>query len=336
MSHTLHPARESEFLSRLHDGELAADEGTAFEAHSAHCPECRNAVASFERALAAYRGAETIPAATDLSARILRKIRAQSPARRPFGVMFGIDIRWAGVFVAALLVLLVAAPLRLRQKESLPLPSPAPIPARILVAPAESKDAPLQEARPAPAQSAPRSGPSGATPTKDELRAPALGRVNPAPAAPPATSAASELALKDIAAEIVVSAEAPLVDTDRVKTAGTRDGIANQGRAEIAEKPGQGVHLSVRAADGEGPSPAIVASPPDEQLAAVRGREFLIVVDAEGRVSEARSADSSSSRSSRQKAASAEGTKHPDPLEILRELRFQPGERSRRLLVRIE
>ena len=111
-----HPAQSAEFLSRRHDGELAADEAAAFEAHRLECAECQASVAEFENALAAYRSAPVPPHASDLSARILRKIRATSPSRRPFGVMFGIDVRWAGALAAALLVVIIGAPVFSRRE----------------------------------------------------------------------------------------------------------------------------------------------------------------------------------------------------------------------------
>ena len=115
-----HPAQSAEFLSRRHDGELAADEAAAFEAHRLECAECQASVAEFENALAAYRSAPVPPHASDLSARILRKIRATSPSRRPFGVMFGIDVRWAGALAAALLVVIIGAPVFSRHEMRVP------------------------------------------------------------------------------------------------------------------------------------------------------------------------------------------------------------------------
>ncbi len=158
MTETLsHPAESAEFLSRLHDGELSAGEAAAFEAHRRECPECRASVAEFEGALAAYRSAPVSPHASDLSARILRKIRATSPSRRPFGVMFGIDVRWAGALVAALLVVIIGAPVFSRREATPaaipPRPaSPAPIPAYVLDAeeerPAEKRAEAAPPARP--------------------------------------------------------------------------------------------------------------------------------------------------------------------------------------------
>ncbi|HKA35346.1 MAG TPA: zf-HC2 domain-containing protein, partial [Thermoanaerobaculia bacterium] len=61
-----HPARSAEFLSRLHDGELAAAERAHFESHRAHCAECRRSASEFEAALSMFRASRTSPAASDL------------------------------------------------------------------------------------------------------------------------------------------------------------------------------------------------------------------------------------------------------------------------------
>ena len=154
MTDTLHPARSTEFLSRLYDGELTAADRDAFEAHRASCEECRRAADAFAATLAAFRSSPTAPPAADLSARILRKIRAQSPSRRPFGVMFGIDVRWAGVFIAALLVVLISTPLVLRRPQRFA--GPPSLTARILEEPAPAKAPPAQASPAAKADAAPR------------------------------------------------------------------------------------------------------------------------------------------------------------------------------------
>ncbi len=164
MSEPLHPAESVEFLSRLHDRELSPAEAREFEAHRESCASCRQAVEDYERSLRAFRASPTSAPASDLSARILRKIREQSPSRRPFGVTFGIDIRWAGVLAAALLVVLIAPALFHREEKRLapaqPPASPEAFPAYLLeektttatkdsggkVAPAPPASAPANEA----------------------------------------------------------------------------------------------------------------------------------------------------------------------------------------------
>ncbi len=144
ISTEIHPADSSEFLSRLHDGDLEPAEAAAFESHRAECADCRASVAAFERALSAYREAPVPPASSDLSARILKKIRATSPSRRPFGVTFGIDVRWAGVLAAALLVLIIGAPVFSRHPFGR---TPQAAPPRTEASPSEAISAYLVDAR---------------------------------------------------------------------------------------------------------------------------------------------------------------------------------------------
>lgn len=123
-----HPARSHAFLSRLHDGDLAPAERAHFEAHRAHCKECRDAAADFERAMLLFRSSRSSPPPNDLALRVLRKVQAQAHSRRtPFGDLFSVDLRWAGAFAAALLVLLVAAPIVLRQQRTSPAQGPIPV-----------------------------------------------------------------------------------------------------------------------------------------------------------------------------------------------------------------
>src|SRR5262252_7731913 len=104
-----HPARSADFLSRLHDGELDAAERARFEAHRAHCAECRDAAAEFEEALAFFRSSRPRPPAPDLASRILRRLRASTPRRAPLGRAFGIDLKWAGAFATALIAVIIGS-----------------------------------------------------------------------------------------------------------------------------------------------------------------------------------------------------------------------------------
>lgn len=109
MSANSHPARSPEFLSRLHDGELSPAERAHFESHRAHCVECRSSAAEFEAALSLYRSSIPAPAAPDLASRILRKLQANASRRQRFGPTFGIDLRWAGAFAAAVVAAIVGS-----------------------------------------------------------------------------------------------------------------------------------------------------------------------------------------------------------------------------------
>ena len=132
MKTATHPGRSYDFLSRLHDGDLSPGERAQFESHRAHCAECRHAAAEFESALSLYRSAGTSPASPDLAGRILRRLQTASPRRRPFGIFYGIDVRWAGAFAAALVAMIIGSAVVLRQQASRPeVPSNAPIPVEL-------------------------------------------------------------------------------------------------------------------------------------------------------------------------------------------------------------
>ncbi len=109
-----HPARSAEFLSRLHDGELTASERAHFESHRAHCAECRKAALEFEAALSLFRASTTSAPPPDLSARILRRLQAASPRRPPFGVVFGINLKWASAFAVAILATIAGSLVMIR------------------------------------------------------------------------------------------------------------------------------------------------------------------------------------------------------------------------------
>jgi len=129
MSQNPHPARNPEFLSRLHDQELTPAERAHFESHRAHCAECRTAAAEFEAALALFRSSGPRPASPDLAARILRKLQQNDSRRRlRFGPTFGIDLRWAGAFAAAVVAAVIASSVVVRNESrpaSILLKSPA-------------------------------------------------------------------------------------------------------------------------------------------------------------------------------------------------------------------
>ena len=279
-----------------------------------------------------------MPAAADLSARILRKIRAQSPSRRPFGVMFGIDVRWAGLLAAAILVVLISAPLVLRRPSS-PSALRPPIPARLIEAPAEMKvEAP---ARAKPEASRADSGSAGApsapapSPFKDEAarNADSLSRNAPS-AEPPADDEKRRYAAAPSAAAAppARAAAAPLKRSRTLQDSAGGEASA-PGAAEstiVAAEP----RLVVISADEERLVPAVAAVPDTGRLAALRGREYVLTVEASGRVRSVERSTSSGFVAPRPQAdASAPAA---NPSEALRGLRFAPGDRPRRLIVRVE
>jgi hypothetical protein len=330
-----HPASSVEFLSRLHDGEVPAPERTAFEEHRKSCADCRAAADAFEASLAAFRSSDVLPTPADLSARILRKIRAQSPSRRPFGVMFGIDVRWAGLLVAGLLAVLLSAPLVLRRSAPALAPRP-PISATLVDAPAEPKTLDVKAPAPAlggsrpaapvapAAKAAPETAvaPNAATfeklekpeknavlepPADDEKR-----RFAPAPAPPQAQRAPAPSARSRAAAEAVGGdAGSPAEDA-------------------LAARPP--LRLIVTPLDGEGEAPAIVGEPATSRLSELRGREYVLTVEASGRV---HSIEPSIANGyvAPNAASGPSASAIPAPLQ---EIRFAPGDRPRRLALRVQ
>ena len=370
-----HPAQSAEFLSRRHDGELTPAEAASFEAHRGECPECDAAVADFERALAAYRSAPVSPHATDLSARILRKIRAASPSRRPFGVMFGIDLRWAGALAAALLVVIIGAPVFSSRKmkpsvPSAPPPAPAsaPISAYVLDAeearPAEklaeaapgpeSPGARRKQAAPAkPADDAARSAdldrrespPEGET-RRDELAAANADKPDQVAAVQESSPAATSEATAPFAASPPSQAppaaakEPPPSLAARRRSAsaplGGEAGAGTEGSASAIE-----VRLVIQPADGGGEVPELVSTPTDDRLAALRGRNYLLVLEPGGRVVavEEQIAGRKLSKDAKEKAEEADAGRAARMRSLaeslMREIVFQPADRSRRLVVAV-
>jgi hypothetical protein len=338
MTDPTHPASSVEFLSRLYDGELPPADRAAFERHRSACADCRAAAEEFERSLAAFRESPIAPPAVDLSARILRKIRAQSPSRRPFGVMFGIDVRWAGVLVAALLVLLISTPIVLRRPAAFR-SAPSAFSARLIDTPVEAKPR-SAPARPAPL-AAERNEPAAAAPPpqpKDQMAASEVAprskleaaeapsddeRRRFAPAAPAAAPAAPAL---------VESRSAARMKSAREPAGGEGGAAASPENAESLAP-----RLTIGPYDGEGAAPALVAAPASARLAPLRGQEFVLTVEAGGRVRSVQPSHTSSDGPAplQKKTAPSASADAAAPADVLAELRFAPGDRPRRLIVRV-
>ena len=355
MTTATHPASSPEFLSRLHDGELSAEERRDFETHSAECAECRESVAAYERSLTAFRAAPVSPVPYDLSARILRKIRAQSPSRRPFGVMFGIDIRWAGVFMAALLVAIMA-PLFFESRRIRPSPasteSPEPLRAYVVDSPADERDAAAALPK---SVLAPVEAPGAVEPkTRQRTEGRANERFAQAPAAtdrlaaagPPEIAAApppSEQAQAQPPAEGARDAAPPQTAAKRSAAAAEKERPAaapetvggEVGNLVKEEAPAQELHLDVRSLDADGHAPGILQTPAPERLLPLRGREFVLLVEADGSVRGVLPAnrEDEKQRLQKDKAASASDAEASDA--VLFELRFRGTGQPRRVLVRV-
>jgi hypothetical protein len=361
-----HPARDAEFLSRLHDGELNAAERAQFESHRAHCAECRSAAFDFESALSLYRASRPRPAAPDLSARILHKLQ-QSHRRRPaFGSSFGIDLRWAGAFAAAVIAAIIGFSIVARQEAVRKMAAPAEaIPVtmegsirKMEEAPKPSSEAP---AKPSPSHGYFRRESALAKDTardNEETGQPKAAARMQAPAAPAnAASAPPAAERKELAARDKTAALAPEPQTtDRLDVARNAAGTSQQSQQSggvLLDRSGgeggtgylidgvdaQAVHITIAAADG-GSTPELLADQKIDLPASERGREYSLSVDPQGRVSDVRRAGVVRQKAAR--APSSADEKQPaaaqavKPPQALWDLRFHPADRPRLVLVKVE
>jgi anti-sigma factor RsiW len=340
MSRAAHPARSLEFLSRLHDGELSAAEKAHFESHRAHCDECRKAAADFEATLAYYRTTGTSPVASDLSARILRRLQTTNRRRPAFGVVFGIDLRWAGAFTAALVAVILGASLVERQRaaRSIPVsfatPSQAP-PNAMADALAKKEMAQTLERQTGAASAKDR---AAATPNAlaTSLQAPAAAPAPPAdktqrvaasanvagvPPAPAPKLAAKPARARDAGGEGAASEE----KTRRAPAEANFDAIDE---SVVRTAPAR---LTVTALDEGGLAPAVLNGAKVELSESDRGR-YVVTVGADGVPLDV----VRESRPGTTKMIAAAPTPADRTLRALKELRFAPGSRARRLLAQVE
>jgi hypothetical protein len=315
-----HPARNAEFLSRLHDGELSPAERAHFESHRAHCAECRRAAAEFESALSLYRSSRPTPASPDLAGRILRKLQTNTPRRPRFGPSFGIDLRWAGAFAAAVVAAIIGSTIvgRHEAREGLAR-STAPIP--IVV---QSRPATVSEPS-SPAAAPPSDAPQtiGEAPRRSAPLSGALAKKNE----PSEPSRSSEpRAVKE------QRRAKPAEEKDAGKLASAPDRQESGSASEVAAVAQAGrARLRVEALDGM-PGPALAGAVPDVP-AALRGRSWIVLVEPAGQV---RSVREQPLRDKRTDAAANDELKAEAPPPEILNLRFAAGDRERRLLVRVE
>ena len=374
MTVSSHPTRSPEFLSRLRDGELSAEERRLFEAHRGECAECRETVAAFARSLDAFRSAPEPPAPADLAARILRKIRAQSPSRRPFGVMFGIDIRWAGVFLAALLVAIIAPGLFSGRRETRAASAPQePLTAYVVdyeprgdarcageaegaPGPGEGDTNALAAKAPEPKTRPLAEGTAESGKPADRLVGGRLDQPAPRPRHPPrlprprrpprrARGTAQKLPSEE------ARNVAPMAAPKRSAALATPERGGGEAGAFAREEAQSGeVRIEVRPLDAEGAAPDVARAPAAARLAPLRGREFVLVVGADGLVRSVAPAEPENERRQLLKDKAADAASAPsaeadkkaesadsdaDASSALRELRFQAPGKPRRVLVRI-
>lgn len=356
-----HPARSAEFLSRLHDGDLTAAERAQFEAHRAHCAECRESVYEFEAALALYRSNRPRPAAGDLSARILRKLQQSNRRPRPLGFSLGIDLRWAGAFAAAVAAAIIGFSVVARQEAARTLASrQAAIPVTI-----EKARAPSVAAAPEPpASRAPASPQSEFRARRDA----AIVKDSERDKMRSEPSVAAQERLSAGAGQVSATPPALLKESNAKNEVGAADARENAPARIVAQAPpsssfsqqfaqgdrqgGEGsvmafdadgvavssLRLVVTAADGGAP-PELLGEERYDLPSAERGREYSLVVDGQGRVTQVeqialqRQKTARSEDDQTKKLDEAKDSKAP---RALWQLRFRPSDQVRLLRVRIE
>ena len=318
-----HPGRSAEFLSRLHDGELDAAERAHFEAHRAHCAECRRAALEFEDALAMFRSARSKPAQPDLAARILRKIQTTSRPRAPFGRRFRMDLGWAALVLTGIFALLLTTPIAIRREEppivvSLPTPEPAAPSVSERDAAAEPQSAPEMD-RLLRGEPVRRDRPASAPAPK---QAAPVDRPEQPSAPPPAV--ANEGKKDALESRAAGTERRPALSAEVGRAGGASED--STGAQAAAASP---LRLSIESIDGFGAAPPLLSEARLALPARFRGHEFILTVDSQGKVSEVGPGPSRQRREEIARSAA------PAPAE-LSDLRFEPGNRPRRLLVRFE
>ena len=347
-----HPARSAEFLSRLHDGELTAAERAHFESHRAHCADCRAAASEFETALSLFRASTTSPPSEDLAARILRGLESTTRRRPPFGVVFGINLKWAAAFSTALIAVIVGSAVVLQrerirsgagretpipvvlQRQTAPPPAPAPreeAGRRDRPPAARATGADVRKAAPPAPASAPLQDSVTASREQTFVSSP-----------PPQAAASAEQKVHAFSRRAAparvdepgrpagIEEGAPAGAVRKLESAGG-EGAATSSAASA--EPGPPARLVVVSLDGEGSAPEIVSAGAAERLSDLRGRQYFLIVEASGRVREARTEGKQDRLQKRNRADAVEIAAAPP---AVRSLRFRPGDRPRRLLLRVE
>lgn len=349
-----HPGRSVDFLSRLHDGDLAPAERARFEAHRAHCAECRRAAIEFEDALAMFRSARSAPPRADLAARILRKVQSTNRPRVPFPLGFRIDLGWAGLLATALLVLMIMTPLAVRRSETV---SPADVPARESVpAPPAVANAPASDQQSAPpelSRQARRPVLSDTKPDarrevsnerKEEEAPPSIAAARPGSAGVDRTLARSSREKAAARSAAPAAPAAPVAPAAQVAPPPAEDARAAAAAPETGRIGGEGEgnvsslakaapwKLTIEPIDGFGPAPALLSRSVPAGAGA-GGLEFVLLVDSQGAVRKVSAHSPRSERSLDELHAESDGG--DEVAASIAKLRFAPGNRPRRLLVRV-
>ncbi len=344
---TVHPARSVEFLSRLHDGELTPAERIHFESHRARCADCRSAAAQFEAAISMFRASTTSPPPADLSARILRKLQASAPSRRPFGVVFGINLKWAAAFSMAIIAVIVGSAVVLeRDSARKTAAQEAPIPVLLErqteapPSPAPPGEARLERPREKAGDAGDARGLLSPPKAFDSVTTGQSADSSDSPrysAAPPEQKArTSEIrADESRAGEPSVRSARPVAAAPsqllRSPEASGGEGAATSSAA--SPEPGAPARLVIVSLDGQGDAPEILSAGAAELLADLKGRQYFLLVEASGRVREARTNVKERLQKRARGKDAVEGAAAPPSVWGLR---FRPTDRARRLLLRVD
>lgn len=362
---TSHLGRSVDFLSRLHDNELTAAERAHFESHRAHCAECRQAAVEFEAALALYRSSRPSPAPADLAARILRKLQVSSPRRSPFGVFFGIDLKWAGAFAAALIAVIIGSSIVV-QRETKHASAPTDTTISVVMQDGQPRsEVEKSEPRPAPPREVARRAAAAQPPPSVSSATPPAQHLDrdfarePFPAGP---SASEGKKLKEevaaaptdqVAAERDQEQAKPQAKNVVVSEKSIRGAAPSPSRSESlgGDDPSRSAstysvetrptgHVSVLAAlDNKGTAPALL-NPDEPALSSEDRGEYVVLVNAQGAVIKIdRPAAGKTERAQAKDKRKAGPPEQPHTIpvnEALRRLRFQPSDRMRLILLRVE
>ncbi|MDQ5857799.1 MAG: zf-HC2 domain-containing protein [Acidobacteriota bacterium] len=317
-----HPGRSVDFLSRLHDGELDPGERAHFEAHRAHCAECRRAALEFENALAMFRSARSRPPQADLAGRILRKIQTSPRSRAPFSLRFRTDLGWAALLLTGIFALLLSV----RRPESPVVVSfPAPVPDAEVPAPAAPSSPQAADERDQLVPLPSREKRVRQAPPREASAARDSAVPESAAALPPAAAETKELR-DNRAVEYDRGERRPAVAAEPGRAGGTQE----EEPTAVVAAPASPLHLSIEPIDGYGSAPPLLSELRMAVPANYRGHEFILHVDSQGKVSEVRPGPAGKAENQDTARLAA-----PAPA-ALSELKFKPGNRPRRLLVRFE
>ncbi len=346
-NNSVHPARSADFLSRLHDGELTPAERAHFESHRAHCADCRSAASQFEAALSLFRASSISPPPPDLSARILRKLQTATARRPTFGVVFGINLKWAAAFSTAIIAVIMGSAVMLQRDSARKMaPRETPIPvllqprAELRQAPAPSAEGRLDRPREKTGDAGARKelppAPASASATIDERLAssnsPRYAAAPPEQKAQPPDYRAAEPRAEESAARpsrIMGAAPSQLLRNP--------EGPGGEGAATssvASPEPGAPARLVIVSLDGQGNAPEIVSAGAAELLSDLRGRQYFLLVEASGRVREARTNGKEHLQKRARARDALENTAAAPP--SVWSLRFRATDRARRLLLRVD